>query len=268
LLLVAPLSSVRAQETTDQTALLAQIEQLLQQITTLQQQLDKTRAEVRSLIRENLAEGMEGDDVRAIQELLATDVGLYPSGLTTGFFGPLTRQALERFQTRYELVVTGRLDEPTRAALEALREEQLAGRMNPGFLASQAARERVKERLQAKWGECDFAGGFDPSTCARTKKEEVEKTDKKEIIERERKVPVATEALKRPLPTTAAERARQARELAMKRAAEQRAKVLAERSRNKAASPSENDDTNDDEEDEENDEDDDGDEEEDEEGDE
>ncbi len=228
LLLLVPATG-NAQQTTDQAALLAQIEQLLQQVAALQEQLGQTRAEVRALIRENVVEGMEGDDIRAIQELLASDATLYPSGLTTGFFGQLTREALQRFQARYDLEATGRLDEPTRAALEALKEDRVAGKMTPGYLASQAARERVKVRLRAKWGECDFANGFNPSTCVRKDSNYEKAVDEKEKVERPQRESAAAEALKRPLPTTAAERARLAREQAMKRAAEARARALAER---------------------------------------
>ena len=48
----------------------------------------------------NLSAGSQGDDVKAIQELLLKE-GLYPEGLITGFFGNLTKQAVIRFQEKY-----------------------------------------------------------------------------------------------------------------------------------------------------------------------
>ena len=42
-----------------------------------------------------------------MQELLASDPAIYPEGKVTGYFGPLTRRAVERFQMKYGLVSSG-----------------------------------------------------------------------------------------------------------------------------------------------------------------
>lgn len=42
-----------------------------------------------------------------MQKLLASDPAIYPEGKVTGYFGPLTRRAVERFQTKYGLVSSG-----------------------------------------------------------------------------------------------------------------------------------------------------------------
>lgn len=46
----------------------------------------------------NLSVGSEGKDVRALQEVLANEPSAGFTGTTTGFFGPMTAQALRRFQ--------------------------------------------------------------------------------------------------------------------------------------------------------------------------
>lgn len=45
--------------------------------------------------------GMKGDDVRLLQERLAKEAGVYPEGLVTGYYGPLTEAALERLKARH-----------------------------------------------------------------------------------------------------------------------------------------------------------------------
>jgi len=65
-------------------------------------------------------QGEDGDDVRLIQKLLATDSDLYPEGLETGYFGPLTTLALLRFQSRADLPRTGIVDGPTRDKLNQI----------------------------------------------------------------------------------------------------------------------------------------------------
>ena len=57
---------------------------------------------------ENLWKGMRGNSVLRLQELLATDPTLYPAGITSGFYGFLTQQAVQRFQLRYNVVSSPR----------------------------------------------------------------------------------------------------------------------------------------------------------------
>ncbi len=54
-----------------------------------------------SAIARTLQFGTTGDDVKLAQTLLAKDPTLYPEGLTTGYFGALTRAAVQRFQEKY-----------------------------------------------------------------------------------------------------------------------------------------------------------------------
>ncbi|MFN7088447.1 MAG: peptidoglycan-binding domain-containing protein, partial [Candidatus Paceibacteria bacterium] len=58
--------------------------------------------------------GTTGDKVKALQDFLAQDPAIYPEGLVTGYYGPLTQAALKRLQTKVGLPATGTLDDDTR----------------------------------------------------------------------------------------------------------------------------------------------------------
>ncbi len=74
-----------------------------------------------------LAFGSKGDAVKQLQTLLARDKQVYPEGLVTGYFGPLTKKAVIRFQEKYAEDIlkpykltmgTGFVGKKTRAKLE------------------------------------------------------------------------------------------------------------------------------------------------------
>ena len=51
--------------------------------------------------------GLRSSEVTALQQFLAGDPSIYPEGLITGFYGPLTTRAVERFQTKYGIISSG-----------------------------------------------------------------------------------------------------------------------------------------------------------------
>ena len=67
---------------------------------------------------------MTNADVKRLQTLLATDSALYPEGITSGYFGSLTKAAVGRFQMKYDLVTSasdsgyGYVGPKTRAKLQ------------------------------------------------------------------------------------------------------------------------------------------------------
>ncbi len=63
--------------------------------------------------------GYQGDSVKVIQEVLKTDKSIYPEGLVTGYYGPLTAKAVTRFQSQAGLSATGVLDVETKERIEA-----------------------------------------------------------------------------------------------------------------------------------------------------
>ncbi len=47
--------------------------------------------------------GLTNTDVKDPQTYLKTDSSVYPEGLITGYFGTLTKKAVQRFQDKYNL---------------------------------------------------------------------------------------------------------------------------------------------------------------------
>lgn len=58
-------------------------------------------------ISSQMEQGSTGSDVTELQTYLATNASIYPAGLITGFFGPLTEAAVQRFQTAQGIVSSG-----------------------------------------------------------------------------------------------------------------------------------------------------------------
>lgn len=48
-----------------------------------------------------------GDDVSLVQRWLSQDTTIYPEGLVTGYFGPLTLSAVKKFQTKHGIATDG-----------------------------------------------------------------------------------------------------------------------------------------------------------------
>lgn len=54
-----------------------------------------------------LALGLRHADVSKLQEALKTDSSVYPEGLVTGYFGPTTLRAVQKFQEKYGIAAKG-----------------------------------------------------------------------------------------------------------------------------------------------------------------
>ncbi|MBI4160029.1 carboxypeptidase regulatory-like domain-containing protein [Candidatus Wolfebacteria bacterium] len=55
----------------------------------------------------NLRIGMKSDDVRNVQQVLARDLALDPQDIATGYFGPITKKAVQDFQEKYGIARQG-----------------------------------------------------------------------------------------------------------------------------------------------------------------
>ncbi len=136
-------------QTTDTSSLNAQIQALLDQVKKLQTQLETLKtaqgqvqtavAEVKStltLIR-SLREGMTGDDVKTLQAILASDPEVYPEGLITGFYGPMTSRAVMKFQAKSGIEQVGVVGPKTLVSLNgklkglSLAQENVGGENRP-----------------------------------------------------------------------------------------------------------------------------------------
>lgn len=70
--------------------------------------VQQVRAQTASaVIVSQLDRGDSGTEVTNLQTLLSTDVSIYPERLVTGYFGPLTESAVQRFQCREGIVCSG-----------------------------------------------------------------------------------------------------------------------------------------------------------------
>jgi peptidoglycan hydrolase-like protein with peptidoglycan-binding domain len=100
---------VHAQTTTPAVDNATLIQQLQAQIVQLQTQLaDLTKKNtdlvqtVQTLqLKTQLHQGMSGEDVRKLQEVLATDPNLFSKDNVTGYYGALTAQAVSDFQKHF-----------------------------------------------------------------------------------------------------------------------------------------------------------------------
>ncbi len=112
---VMPIKAVTIEE------LQAQINALLAQIATLQAQLAAAQGQtpVGSLTKD-LYRGLRDPEVSILQEGLKKDASVYPEGLVTGYFGPLTEAAVKRFQAKYGISQVGRVGPITRAKFNEL----------------------------------------------------------------------------------------------------------------------------------------------------
>lgn len=77
-----------------------------------------------SQLSRSLRFGDQNEEVRLLQTFLAEDPMVYPEGQVSGYFGPLTQRAVERFQEKYGIVTTpatsGLVGPQTRAKLNEL----------------------------------------------------------------------------------------------------------------------------------------------------
>lgn len=134
-----------------------QIEVLKNKILSLQtelQTLQKAEGEVKEATKEikttlklvrQLWRGVTGDDVALLQEILATDPDIYPEGLITGYFGPLTEKAVKKFQQKMGVEQVGRVGPKTIAKINELLEEGAgsSGKVPPGLLIAPGISKKI-----------------------------------------------------------------------------------------------------------------------------
>ncbi len=87
------------------------INQLLKEIERLKREIEEVQKKIYEILSNkfycksismDLRYGMKNDQVKCLQQFLkAQGKDIYPEGLVTGYFGPLTRSAVIRFQEKY-----------------------------------------------------------------------------------------------------------------------------------------------------------------------
>lgn len=88
------------------------------------------------IFTQTLAYGETNDDIKRIQELLATDPEIYPYGVASGFFGPKTEAAIKNLQGRFGLKQVGVIGPETTALLEGYFRAYPNGNYPDGVLST------------------------------------------------------------------------------------------------------------------------------------
>lgn len=78
---------------------------------------DLERFKIKASFSRTLKRGQSGEDVKKLQEILASLEGIYPNGPVTGYFSSLTEKAVKEFQKQNDLKPTGVVDGETKNAL-------------------------------------------------------------------------------------------------------------------------------------------------------
>ncbi|MFC1789655.1 peptidoglycan-binding protein [Patescibacteria group bacterium] len=148
-------TTISAQETLQ--TIQQKIEELRAQIESLTVQLESLKGgdvEIKAKVKEiktalritkRLWRGMTNDDVELLQEILATDPEIYPEGLITGYFGPLTERAVKKFQKKMGVEQVGIVGPKTTAKINELLEEGAgsSGKVPPGLLIAPGIRKKI-----------------------------------------------------------------------------------------------------------------------------
>ena len=85
------------------------------------------KKELGLVVARNLEAGSSGEDVKKLQGFLKKFPDIYPEGMETGYFGPLTEAAVKRFQERYGIEVAGVVGPKTRALLSGVPGSAVVG---------------------------------------------------------------------------------------------------------------------------------------------
>ncbi len=139
------------------TTLQEQIAKLRAQITELNVQLESLRqaqGEVKETVKEvkgtlqivkQLRIGMSTEEVKLLQEILATDPEVYPEGLITGYFGKLTEKAVKKFQEKMCIEQVGIVGPKTLSKINELLVEGAgsSGKIPPGLLIAPGIQKKL-----------------------------------------------------------------------------------------------------------------------------
>jgi len=140
--------------------LLAKVAELQAEMAKVRGEVQEARSDVRAALKDGLKEGMTDEDIKEIQELLATDPSIYPEGLVTGYYGNLTKNALKRFQNKHSLTETGVIDDETRDLLEEYLGERFNGKVPPGLLRAPGIMKKVQDGICEQSGKAAAWGLF------------------------------------------------------------------------------------------------------------
>lgn len=133
---------------------IARLKTMIADLITQLESLRQAEGEVKEIVKEvkgtlqlikQLRVGMTGDDVKLLQELLATDSDIYPEGLITGYFGPMTERAVKKLQKRMCLDQVGNVGPKTLSKINELLTEGAgsSGKIPPGLLIAPGIQKKL-----------------------------------------------------------------------------------------------------------------------------
>ena len=79
----------------------------------------------------SLSLGMQGDDIKSLQEFLSRDPQIYPEGLATGYFGLKTQAAVKRWQQKYGIEAIGIVGPKTIAKIKEAAQSSIKETSTP-----------------------------------------------------------------------------------------------------------------------------------------
>jgi peptidoglycan hydrolase-like protein with peptidoglycan-binding domain len=90
-----------------------------------QAQTATTSTQVNSYLAElkilrQLRQGMTGEDIKTLQAILATQPDVYPEGIVSGYYGPLTTKAVKKYQEKFGINSVGEVGPMTRMKLNEI----------------------------------------------------------------------------------------------------------------------------------------------------
>ncbi len=136
------------------TAQIADLQAKLNALKSAQLAVQTTNADVQITLQAiaGLREGMTSDQVAQIQALLAADVSVYPEGLVTGYYGPLTARAIAKFKEKYEKR-REKFNERTKEKFEKMREKmaKMEERHEEEMDGTEDRFEKKKEKMENKF---------------------------------------------------------------------------------------------------------------------
>jgi len=100
-----------------------------------------------------IAIGSRSEEVKFIQEILKTDPNIYPEGYVTGYYGPLTTEAIKKLQKKCGLPETGVLDENTEKCIFPVRYQIKVISPNGGEIWDRNQIQTIKWEVIAPTGE-------------------------------------------------------------------------------------------------------------------
>ncbi len=99
------------------------VQNLIQSREEFREKVGETKDVLRDIA--DLKRGMTSEEIKAVQQILAEDSSIYPEGIVSGYFGPATERALNKFREKYGILDEKgeKLGEKTLKKLQELLQE-------------------------------------------------------------------------------------------------------------------------------------------------